>query len=186
MTRQCMMLGDTAARTPRWGRTSSAQNWSIDPKWDTIGDSKVKVIEEKLGVKLKELTSACHRLRLDWPTSSWPIQNHNAWKPNHKAIKKVQVLGDMFEKSQLCNYHTKKEHKTSTLCSHPSQHESRWNHASPWTGPCKSQLSSRIEPRLPPVPDANNIAPGRVAEQRGNLEELAVTRSKGARKDGRG
>ena len=173
----------------------------------------VKAIEEKLGVKLKGQISACHRLRnnkrviikfqdLDDRSAVYESKFKQAQAGTSKITvhenltakrsKQIQVLGDMWEKGELCNYHT----KNGTIMARKTR-DQRYVPIRP--NMSRDEIMQVLEqaPMKANYPQASNhnflrsqtlnsITPGRVAEQRADLEEFVVTRSKGARKGGRG
>ena len=176
-----------------------------------------KVIEENLGVKLKGQISACHRLRNNKRVII-KFQDHDdrnavyesKFKQTQagqskitihenltaKRSKQIQVLGDMWEKGQLCNYHT----KNGTIMARKTR-EQRYVPIQP--NLTREEILQVLEqaPMKTNHPQAynqnsnqnflrsqtlNNIQTGRVAEQRADLEDYVTTRSRGAGRGGRG
>ena len=172
-----------------------------------------KVIEEKLGVKLKGQISACHRLRnnkrviikfqdLDdrnavYDAKFKQTQTNQSKITVHenltaKRSKQVQVLGDMWEKGQLCNYHT----KNGTIMARKTRDQRYVSIRADLTrdeilqaieqAPMKTNFPQTSNQNYLRSQTMDNIPSGRVAEQRADLEEFVVTRSRGTAKVGRG
>lgn len=190
-----------------------------EPKSDhpeTPGETREvtkKVIEEQLGVKLKGQISACHRLRnnkrviikfqdLDdrsavydakftqIPTGRNRVTIHE--NLTAKRSKQVQVLGDMWEKGQISNYHTKngtimarktRDQRYIPIPANMTREEIL--HATE-QAPQRTNAHQAPNPRFLKSQTLSTIPSGRVAEQRADLEDFVITRSRGSSRGGRG
>ena len=173
--------------------------------------SNKKVIEKKLGVKLRGQISACHRLRnnkrvvikfqdLDDRSAVYDAKfgQNNASQEKitihenltAKRSKQIQVLGDMWENDQIANYHTRNgtimARKTKDQRYVPIQPNMTREEIIQVT----EQAPLRTNQRLPTnrtflrSQTLSNIPAGRVAEQKADLEEFVVNRGRGSRGGG--
>ena len=162
-----------------------------------------------MGVKLKGGISACHRLRnnkrviikfqdLDdrsmvydakfqqKDTSQGKITIHE--NLTAKRAKQIQVLGNMWENNQICNYHTKngtiqarktREQRYTPIRADMSREEilQALEQAPLKINLCQGQAPNKNFLKSQTL---HEIPQGRVAGQRADLEEFVITRSKGS------
>ena len=173
-----------------------------------------KVIEEKLGVKLNGQISACHRLRnnkrviikfqdLDDRNAVYDSKfNQNSSDQGQRIVihenltakraKQIQVLGVMWEEGEVANYHTKngvimarKTRDQRYVKIQPDMTREEIIRATE-QAPTKSQQQTN-NPTLLKSQTAN-IPAGRVANQKLDLEQIAMvtTRTGGRGRGGSG
>ena len=162
-------------------------------------------------MKLKGQISACHRLRNnkrviikfqdhDDRNAVYDSKFHQINSGKEKIIihenltakrsKQVQVLGDMWEKGEITNYHTKNgtimARKTREQKYVPIQSSMSREEIMQVTGQAPLKTSSRqpTNPNFLRSQTLSSIPAGRVAEQKADLEEFVITRSKRSGKGG--
>ena len=165
-----------------------------------------KVIEEKLGVKLNGNISACHRLRnnrrviikfqdLDDRNAVYQAkfdQNNQGQGKRivihenltAKRAKQIQVLGDMWEKNEIANYHT----RNGMIMARKTKEQ---RYAAVRADLTREEILKVVQeaPIRKQEPTQNqtpaNIPGGRVG-QRADLKDYVLTRSRGGGGRGRG
>ena len=172
-----------------------------------------KVIEEKLGVKLSGQISACHRLRNNKRViiKFQDLDDRNAVYESKfnqmgagqgqrivihenltaKRAKQVQALGEMWEQGQVSNYYTKngvimarktKEHRYVPVRPDMTRTEIV---AATEEAPLKSTQPTQNKNFLKSQ-SLTNIPPGRVANQRADLEQIATMTLRSSSRGGAG